>query len=259
MSQAVEKAARLLWWLAEQAENGDRPEQNLRDIAQGLALDKATTYRIAQSLAKHGLIAHDPVTRGYRIGSAAIRLARAATKAHPFLGQCLPILKELARETGETVSLSERRDLSSVTVHEIESDQVVRYANKVGEVAPLYLSAGPRAILTWSDESTRRAVLEGPIEPMTSRVISPSELAEAIAQGRRSGYCHSFGERHEGVHSLAVPVLGNEGYAVGAIAVLWPSRGAKEDGRRLQDWPALLVRIVGSLGVSGAGTASDVA
>ena len=252
MSQAVEKAARILWWLAERAEDDDHGEQSLRNLAAGVGLDKATAYRIAQSLAKYGLVSHNPATRDYRIGPGAIQLARAATKAHPFLGQYLPVLKDLARATEETVSLSERRGLTGVTIHEIESQQVVRYANKVGVSAPLYMAAGPRSILTWSDEATRRRVLDGPIESFAGQTLtSTDELAEAIAADRAAGYCHSFGERHAGVHSLAAPILGADGYAMGAVSILWPSRGAEEDGRRLREWPPILMDAVRPVSAHG--------
>ncbi|MFI0370619.1 IclR family transcriptional regulator [Actinomadura sp. 1N219] len=253
MSQTVERAVKLLFWLAERTADSDTAEHSLGDIASGVELDKATTYRLAQSLVKFDLIEHDPRSRRYRLGSGAMVLARAAMQGHAFLGQCMPVLRLLSERTGETVSLSERRGLSSMTIYEIESGESVRYANKIGRAVPLHVAAGPRAILAWSAPETRRTVVEGELASFTPNTITDAgALRRTLEATRERGYAHSFGERTPAVHSLAAPVFGEDGYAVGSVCILWPSRGEETDAERLRTWPGLLMDAVKSVQAGGA-------
>jgi DNA-binding IclR family transcriptional regulator len=250
MSQTVHRAASLLLWLAKQplTDSGGR---KLGEIAAGVELDKATTHRLLQSLVSVGFVKQDPESRHYSLGSAALHLAGAAREVHPFLQRCAPIVERLAAETNETVSLSERRGLENVTIHEVESQQVVRYANKIGRASSLHVAAGALAVLAWSPEDIIERVLSQPLERYTSRTITgPDELRNLIATARRNGYTHSFGQRHEGVHSLAVPICSQGRTAAGAASIIWPSRGKAEDRRRIKEWPALLMSAFQSVSCS---------
>jgi hypothetical protein len=42
-------------------------------------------------------------------------------------------------------------------------------------------------------------------------------------------------------------VLGANGFARGAISILWPSRGVEVDRKRLRNWPRLLRNAMSSL------------
>lgn len=243
MSQSVERAAQLLLWLADRAIEDGHLDHGLKEMAEGAGLDKATAHRLARSLAKYGLVRHDDVSRRYQLGAAAIRLGRAGMNGHVTLERCLPLLKTLASETGETISLSERQDLRSVTIYEIESRQVVRYANRIGRSVPLHVAAGARAILAFSDEQIVAAVLDGALDASTTdTIIDPVVLEQVLLEVKSRGYATSFGERTAGVHSLSAPIRLADGNAAGSVSILWPSRGEEIDTQRLQEWPEMLLR-----------------
>lgn len=242
MSQSLTRAVRLLLWLAQESEPG-ADGRRLGEISAGVGLDKATAHRLLQTLVKVDFVRQDETTRLYSLGSSALLLAGAARAAHPFLARCAPIADALAKELNETVSLSERRGLDNVTIYEIESQQVVRYANKIGRSSRLHVAAGAQAVLAWSPDPVIDEILAGPLEPYTPRTVTdPDQLRKIIDRALRSGYTHSFGQRHEGVHSLAVPIRDEDGIALGAASIIWPSRGRDEDRRRLREWPPLLLR-----------------
>jgi DNA-binding IclR family transcriptional regulator len=226
-------------WLGRNAtEPGGR---QLAEIAAGAGLDKATTHRMLRSLIASELVQQDRVTHTYGIGRAALVLAGAAKQSHAFLGWAAPAAELLATTVDETISLSERRGLEYVTIHEIEGTQVVRYANKVGRSSGLHVAAGGLAILAWSPPAVIEEVLASPLQTFTTRTVNdPNSLRIMLKRIRNKGFAHSFGQRHEGVHSVSIPLLGGDGYAVGSASLIWPTRGPRVDKERIQAWPALL-------------------
>ncbi|MDO8301200.1 IclR family transcriptional regulator [Lacisediminimonas sp.] len=249
MSQTLERGITLLLHLSDIALGQDDPKVALKDIAAAVSLDKATAFRLLKSLGKFQLVETDG-KGNYWVGSGALVLAQAASRTNNLIGQAIPIMRELAAFTGETVSLAERRDLSSVTLYEIESAQSVRYANKIGAAAPLHAGAGPRAILAFSEPALVDQVLAGPLEHFNAETITdPLRLEQALRKSRKDGFVVSSGERVGGTNSISVPLCGNDGYARGAMSILWPSRGAAIDRQRMRDWPGKLMSAARNLHV----------
>jgi DNA-binding IclR family transcriptional regulator len=241
MSQTLERGITLLMHLSNIALGQDDPKIALRDIATAVSLDKATAFRLLKSLEKFELVETDG-KGNYWIGSSALGLSQAASRANSLINQSIPVMRELAGDTGETVSLCERRSLSSVTVYEIESVHAVRYANKIGIAAPLHAGAGPRAILAFSERSIQEKILAGTLERFTSEtIIEPARLERTLRKNRKDGFVVSSGERVGGTNSISVPLCGNDGYARGAMSILWPSRGAATDRERIREWPEKLI------------------
>lgn len=249
MSQTLERGITLLMHLSDIALGQDDPKIALKDISAAVSLDKATAFRLLKSLEKFKLVESDG-KGNYWIGSSALVLSQAASRTNSLISQAIPIMRELAGLTGETISLAERRSLTSVTLYEIESVQAVRYANKIGAAAPLHAGAGPRAILAFSDQSVQDAILAGPLERFTPETITePEQLERALRKSRKDGFVVSSGERVGGTNSISVPLCGNDGYARGAMSILWPSRGAAIDRERIKEWPEKLVSLAKSLHV----------
>lgn len=232
--------------LADLALTTDRTRIPLRELATGSGLDKATARRLLMAYARVGLVDHYAEDGSYSLGSAAALLAGAAPRVSTSLARAVPLVHELAGVTEETVSLAERRELSYVTVYEIESPQPVRYGNKIGAAAPLNVAAGGCAILAFSSPQVREAVLScQTLEQRTQATLVDREaLAARLLEIERKGYATSSGERVPGANSISAPLIGGDGYARGVISVLWPSRGDDVDRNRFRDWPELVLGVV---------------
>jgi len=211
------------------------PEAALADIAKAAGFDKATTRRLLVSLIAQGLVEQDDTTRFYRLGAGLTRLALMREAQFPFLRMAVPVVEALAAETGETVHLSEYSRRGLITVHVIESPKANRVSVPPGEVLPMHATASGIAFLAFTEEHIRRAILAGPMPAFTPFTISDAGmLAEHVAAARMRG--HSTGSQgfEEGVMSVAAPILGTDGYAIGAIAVAAPRvRMQKSDIERL--------------------------
>jgi DNA-binding IclR family transcriptional regulator len=247
MSRTLEQGLKLLMHLADLSATTERAAIPLRELALTSELNKSTAHRLLRSLAKFGLVEYDDSGR-YSLGVAPLLLARGAMRGNTLLRRALPVMRAIAEQTQETISLSERRDLQYVTIYEVESTEAIRYANKIGATSPLHVGAGCRAILAFSSPDVQKAVIGAPLQRFTANTITDRKrLLASLEAVRNAGYATSFGERVADTHSIAAPILGSNGFARGAISILWPSRGAEVDRRRLRRWPGLLVESMKSL------------
>ncbi|MDX8515616.1 IclR family transcriptional regulator [Mesorhizobium captivum] len=199
------------------------PETALADLAKCAGFDKATTRRLLVSLIAHGLVEQDETTRLYRLGAGIARLALMREAQFPFLRMAAPVVEQLAAETGETVHLSEYSKRGLITVQVIESAKANRVSVQLGDVLPMHATASGIAFLAFTEERVREGILTGPLPAFTPFTIGDVEtLAEHIATARARG--HSTGSQgyEEGVLSVAAPILGADGFAIGTIAVAAP-------------------------------------
>ncbi|AZO71069.1 MAG: IclR family transcriptional regulator [Mesorhizobium sp.] len=214
----VAKAISLLEMLGSGA-----PETALADLAKRANFDKATTRRLLVSLIAQGLVEQDETTRLYRLGAGIARLALMREAQFPFLRMAAPVIEALAAETGETVHLSEYSKRGLITVQVIESDKANRVSVQLGEVLPMHATASGIAFLAFTEERIREGILGGPLPAFTPYTIGDVDtLAEHVAAARARG--HSTGSQgyEEGVLSVAAPILGADGFAIGTIAIAAP-------------------------------------
>lgn len=199
------------------------PELALADLARHAGFDKATTRRLLLSLMEHGLVEQDEGTRRYRLGAGLGRLALMREAQFPFLRTAAPLVEALATETGETVHLSEYSRRGLITVHVVESAKANRVSVALGEFLPMHATASGIAFLAFTEDRVRQAILAGPLPAFTPfTVSSAAALAEQVAATRARG--HSIGSQgfEEGVQSVAAPILGADGFAIGTIAIAAP-------------------------------------
>ncbi|GAA1754740.1 IclR family transcriptional regulator [Luedemannella helvata] len=180
-AQTLDRGLRLLQLVAA-APNG----LTVTEAAAALGVGRAVVYRLAGTLAAHGLLRRDTSAR-LRLGAGVLQLGR---RAQPLLADAAtPPLRRLAEATGATAHLTVAEGAEAVALLVVEpSWTTFHVAYRPGSRHPLERGAAGRAIL----------------------------------RGRTGldGYVHSAGELQRGAHGLAAPVLGVEGLeaSVGVVA-----------------------------------------
>ena len=200
------------------------PEIGLVDMARLAKMDKATTRRLLVALAAKGFVEQNPATRRYRLGAALVRLAGLREAAFPLLEIARPIVEALSLATGETVHVSQivGDALSSVLVR--ESAHANRVSVDVGQPLPFNCTASGLAFLSAASNAFCASVLAKPLPRATPQSItSAATLRRHIEAARRQGFAHSDQGFEEGVVSVAAPILGPGGVAIGAISITGPS------------------------------------
>jgi DNA-binding IclR family transcriptional regulator len=214
--QSVQRAAALLEAIAEAPEPRTAPE-----LAARCGLNRSTAWRILATLEEEGLVDRDPPTNRYSVGRAVTRLAAAAADSLPRIAR--PHLEDLARRTGETVSLAVPRGLQLVYVDQVQAPHVMA-ADWLGRAVPLHATSTGKALLAFLPPEELDSAVSQPLASFTRRTITaPAKLREELERVRRRGYAISRGELEAALWGASAPVL-ERGRAV-AVVSIWGAEG----------------------------------
>lgn len=203
-----------------------RSRMSLSEIAEHLDLNTSTTHRLLQALKAHGLVTQPAGGKAYALGPTVLRLARIATGSLDVQDVARPELRRLRDAIGETAGLHVlRSDLVRVVVDQAESHQALRRSyTELGEPIPLHQGAPGKVLLAWLDEDQRNALLSGHLDAATENTVTdPQALRDDLDAIRARGYAVSYGERVNGIHTVAVAIRDHEGRAVASISVTGPA------------------------------------
>lgn len=234
-TQAVSRAVRVLWTLAEEGEVA------IGALAEATGLTPGTAARIARALASSGLVRRNPLTDGYHLGPGAVLLGRAAEQVLG-LEKALPMLQQLGELTSESVNLVVREGGESVVVMRVECTQPLRFTQSVGARFPLYSTASGKALLAF--DPAAEEYLEDlpeqlpPVAPGT--LATRSQLRHQLAEIRERGYSTDIEENVEGVRCLGAPVCDEQGVARAAVVVQTPAIRLRR--ARITDLAPVLVK-----------------
>lgn len=192
-------------------------------IARELGLSKAVVHRILQSLVGRDMVAVDPVTREYRLGSAAAALGARALRDSDLRSVALPLLRALRDETRETVTLSTPVPHGRVYLDQVVGLHEIKMTVELGRRFPLHAGSSGKCMLAFLDLAERDAVLAGPLPALTAHTpVDAAALRVELDRVVAAGYAVSAGERQSDAGSVAAPVFGVGGEVVGAVSVCGP-------------------------------------
>jgi DNA-binding IclR family transcriptional regulator len=226
----IDKALALLTFFSER-----RPAIGLTELAGLARYDKATTRRMLLALFRCGFVEQDRTTREYRLGPALVQLARVREATFPIESVAQPVLRRLAQATGETAHFSLASAGALATMGLVESERAHRVRLDRGETLPLHATASGVAYLAFAPPDAL-AALDEPLRAYTAKTLTDAgKLRTRINTARREGWAVSRDGYEEGVFGLAAPVIGLDGFAIGAIAVAAPvSRVSNDIERRIR-------------------------
>ena len=216
MAQSAQTADRALELLL-LAASSEEP-MALADLGRASGLNKATTYRLVQSLVKYSMLARETDGRRYTVGPGLVALSATVMQRVNIRESARPILERIAVETSETVSLHIRHIRHRVCVDSIQSNLPVRRVVPMGETLPLYAGTTSKVMLAFLDDEEITEILSW----ASSEGQDTKPIAARLQQVRDDGYLCAVGDRNVGVGGLSAPVFSPTG-VTGAITVSGPS------------------------------------
>lgn len=200
------------------------PLIGLSDLSRRAGLNKATTYRLLNELAAHGMVEQVAPGREYRLGPAFLRLAALREHHVPIREIAASILGNLARATGETahMSLLQGEVLSTIAyAYGPGHGTLVRMED--AEVLSIHATSSGLALLAFSPPEFVDAVLSKPLAARTPKTITDPTAIRALLPGiRKAGFAISVGGFEADVHSHAMPVFNASAACIGVVAVAAP-------------------------------------
>ncbi|WP_118178487.1 IclR family transcriptional regulator [Paraburkholderia phosphatilytica] len=171
----------------------------LAELASRTGLYKSTLLRLAGALIQHRLLVRLDDGR-YQLGPATFMLGALYQRGLNLGDILLPLMRELAEGSGESVSFYVRDGEVRVCLHRVDSTHSVRFHVHEGDVLPLHSGSGGRALLAFGGE--------------------PGDAFERI---RTDFYCVSIGERERETAGISMPVFGVQQTLRGVITLAGPS------------------------------------
>ncbi|MGJ9413648.1 IclR family transcriptional regulator [Aeromicrobium sp. CF4.19] len=229
-TQAIQRAVSVLKHFADQ-----EGEVTTARLAEVLGLSQGTVSRIVKALLAEGLLARNPITEAYYLGSTAVLLGQAAQRAFG-LDRALPVLEDVNARTKESVNLAVRDDDESVVMLRVQSTLPLRFEQRTGARFPLYTTASGKAILAYSDDAARYLKsLPVTLEKLTPHTLgSPDKVSQQLSSTFRRGYSIDAEENVEGVRCVGAPILDADRLAQAAVVIQVPTvRMSREREREL--------------------------
>ena len=103
----------------------ERPELSLAELSNASGLNKTTTHRLLKALLCEALVQKSPTTGTYSLGTGLMALGVQALASSDLRRRVRPVLKELARETGETATLEVPFEDSMLIMDEVAGSHVL--------------------------------------------------------------------------------------------------------------------------------------
>lgn len=204
----------------------------LKDLARSLKLDKATAYRLLNSLREKGLVQKTGDHGSYGLGPKLLVLAEEYRKSFTMRDTVVPYLEQLVQATEETALYCERFQYDScVTVERRESLHHTRTVIETGIPRPLSVGSSALSILAMLPQEEILSILSmNSLEKFTPFTItSQKQLLKKIDEIKQRGYAVSIQERYSYTAGVAAPCF--MGYSViGSIAVIGPAERIQAAG-----------------------------
>jgi DNA-binding IclR family transcriptional regulator len=220
MPRAVVRAMQILEFLAP-CEDGLTHAQ----LTKALNIPKSSMSAILGELVSLHCISFDQSTKRYVLGPKIVSLAHSYLEGLDLIKIGVPIVKGLAKITGETVAIYIQSATESQLIYKEDGPQSIALFLKVGARAPMYAIAAGKVLLAHLPEREIDLYLSSTeLKPFTPYTITePEKLRGELQKIREGEFAYNHEEFEEGVIAVATPVYDRFGTVVAALCVVAPS------------------------------------
>ena len=211
----------------EQVVNAAGP-MTLDELTTALQLPKPTVFRILNMLKDANLLRRDPASKRYTVGPRLSSFALDLWRSDMLRVPWRRALEEAVDQIEESCNLTVLDDNEVLYLDRVESSHPLRLHLDVGTRVPLHCTASGKLFLSQMDpDEVRRVLGPEPYERFTARTLTTfRELQADLIKVRRSGVGTHDCERFDDSVAIAVPVQGQDGSVVAAVAMHAPSSRA---------------------------------
>ena len=201
----------------------ERPEMSLAEISRASGLNKTTTHRLLRALQSESLIDRNPATSTYSLGAGLMALGVQALASRDLRRRVRPVLRALARETGETATLEVPFENSMLILDEVAGKHVLGSAGNIGTRWPIHATSTGKAWLAFDESGINR--LTGRLKPLTSSTLTDRDVLQPqLADVRRRGFAMTVNELEDGFAAVATIIRGALGDVQGALSIGGPTQ-----------------------------------
>jgi IclR family KDG regulon transcriptional repressor len=201
----------------------DRASAHLK----GIPIDKSTVYRFLASFIELGYVYQDSQTEQYGLTLKLFEIGMSVLERLELWREAEPVVKEIARVTGETVHLATLDEDEVVYLGKVESTRTLRVSmmSRIGRSAPSYCTGVGKILLAYLTQERLERILkkEKPIQYTDRTIVCRADLEQELSSIREKGYALDNEEHEIGVRCVAAPVRNNKSSVCGAVSISVPT------------------------------------
>jgi len=192
---------------------------SLSELARNLKIPRTTALRILSTLENEGFVGRNDNT--FTLGNGMVNVGLKALAKINIRTIAVPILRDLANETGETAHLVVLSDDHALILEVCDSPHPLRVASRPGTLTLLYCSAAGKVLMAHCIRNRIPEIFkDNKMEKRTAKTITSiaaleKEMDKVIAQG----YGLDDEEYFEGIRCLAAPIWNTRHEVVAATGI----------------------------------------
>ncbi|MBJ3813727.1 DNA-binding transcriptional regulator KdgR [Shimwellia pseudoproteus] len=219
---------------------GDEREIGITELSQRVMMSKSTVYRFLQTMKSLGYVAQEGESEKYSLTLKLFELGARALQNVDLIRSADIQMREISRQTRETIHLGALDEDSIVYIHKIDSMYNLRMYSRIGRRNPLHSTAIGKVLLAWRDpEEAKEIISHIDFTCSTPRTIKNGvELEGVLEQVRQQGYGEDNEEQEEGLRCIAVPVFDRFGVVIAGLSISFPTLRFSEE--HLDEYVAML-------------------
>lgn len=212
--------------------------KGVTELSRELGYTKSNVFRLLQTLRHLGYVRHRE-DKSYTATLKTWQIGRHTIENLNLRDIAQEQMLNLSRETGETIYLAVRENLSVVYISKVDSQKPIRSWNPIGGSAPLHCVGTGKAMLAADYEALRDAI-KGSLTRHTDKTLTRiTDLDEDVAETRVRGYACDTGEFRDGIISVGAVIHLPDGETVAAIGISLPEVNLGD--KSLEELGALVV------------------
>lgn len=234
MIRAVERALAIF-----DAFDTQHQSLTLLEIGERIAMPKATTFRLVNTLLNSGFLVRLENQR-YCLSLKILRLAGLVKSTLGIREAARPVMAEVCRRTGETITLNTRSGIERICIDVVDTPSPLMTIVRPGEHVSLLHGATARLLLAYAGAQEIEDIIARTPEAKMDR----AELQAALETIRRQGYARTTGQRIPGVTAISVPIFDINDEVNYSLSITGPS--VRMDPR-VEEFTGLLVEAGASI------------
>jgi DNA-binding IclR family transcriptional regulator len=225
----------------------ERTTIRVEEVVHAFGIVQSTAYRYLRELSDAGLLAQQG--KGvYALGRRIVELERILQLSDPLLLAGKPVMDSLAKDAKDRSFLlcAYHRD-GALCIYKVGPDDIPHAGSTMkiqrgrGTLLPLFTGAASHAILAYLPPHQLRSIYLARARDIAAANLGASwtEFRDHLSQIRKRGYAETLGKVNPGMHSIAVPVLREDGRVVGSLLTVGSAAREKAEAA-LQQVPLLI-------------------
>ncbi len=200
-----------------------RTEMSLAEICELAGLNKTTTHRLLQALVSEALVERSEASGLYRLGTGLMALGVLALSSSDLRLRVRPVLKQLAKSSGETATLEVPIEDSMLILDEVAGTHFVGAVGNVGTRWPLHATSTGKALIAFDEQ--RLEALDSELTPLTpNTIVRRTDLRKQLALIRQRGFAETVDELEDGFSGVGTIIRGGLGEVIGTLSICGPTQ-----------------------------------